>query len=466
MRHGTVITFYSYKGGVGRSFALANIAALLYRWGHAVLCIDWDIEAPGLNYYLNSPVRRASAVKAGLVDLLEGFPRTKELDWMPCVQRVGSRLSTSKRPIKWGGRLDFISAGSINEEYSTRAQHLDWTRLYKKGLGQALERSFEEMRNEYDFILIDGRTGITDFAGVITAQLPDILAFLFTANEQSLQGSLDVARRALAARNNMAIDRPRLLQLPIPARFEMQLEHRISANWQRRFVVDLREFYEPWLAQEVDYQRIVQLTTIPYVPFWSFGERLAVLEEMSDDPQSVSYSLSTIAALLSHKLGQTRLLSESRDDFVSAARRAVQSEQREFTFFLSYARNEVAFAGELVQALRQRGFRVFVADDATVRKSAETAVKEALNRAQHMIVLVGPDTQKNRFIDAEIRSFLRQAASDETPRLLVPCLVNNATMKDLPPLLRSHQAIDATHAYDAADRIQQAVWRVGDPDDF
>jgi len=49
---GTVVTFYSYKGGVGRSFALANIAVLLARWGHRVLTIDWDLEAPGLERYL------------------------------------------------------------------------------------------------------------------------------------------------------------------------------------------------------------------------------------------------------------------------------------------------------------------------------------------------------------------------------------------------------------------------------
>jgi len=43
-----VVTFYSYKGGVGRSMALANVAALLARWGRRVLIIDWDLEAPGI----------------------------------------------------------------------------------------------------------------------------------------------------------------------------------------------------------------------------------------------------------------------------------------------------------------------------------------------------------------------------------------------------------------------------------
>ena len=50
MTSGQVVTGYSYKGGVGRSFALANMAVLLAQWQLRVLCVDWDLEAPGLDY--------------------------------------------------------------------------------------------------------------------------------------------------------------------------------------------------------------------------------------------------------------------------------------------------------------------------------------------------------------------------------------------------------------------------------
>lgn len=46
-----VFTFYSYKGGVGRSMAVANIAELLYEKGVSVLMIDWDLDSPGLENY-------------------------------------------------------------------------------------------------------------------------------------------------------------------------------------------------------------------------------------------------------------------------------------------------------------------------------------------------------------------------------------------------------------------------------
>src|ERR1041384_2214532 len=48
---GRVITFYSYKGGTGRSMALANVAWILASAGRRVLVIDWDLEAPGLHRY-------------------------------------------------------------------------------------------------------------------------------------------------------------------------------------------------------------------------------------------------------------------------------------------------------------------------------------------------------------------------------------------------------------------------------
>ena len=41
-----IYTFYSYKGGAGRSMALANVARWFYLQGLRVVMIDWDLEAP------------------------------------------------------------------------------------------------------------------------------------------------------------------------------------------------------------------------------------------------------------------------------------------------------------------------------------------------------------------------------------------------------------------------------------
>ena len=47
-RRPKIVTFYSFKGGMGRTTALAATALLLAQHGRHVLAIDTDIEAPGL----------------------------------------------------------------------------------------------------------------------------------------------------------------------------------------------------------------------------------------------------------------------------------------------------------------------------------------------------------------------------------------------------------------------------------
>jgi cellulose biosynthesis protein BcsQ len=47
---GKIITFYSYKGGTGRSMALANVAWILASKGMRVLMVDWDGRPAGIGH--------------------------------------------------------------------------------------------------------------------------------------------------------------------------------------------------------------------------------------------------------------------------------------------------------------------------------------------------------------------------------------------------------------------------------
>ncbi|MEN6430926.1 MAG: P-loop NTPase, partial [Coriobacteriales bacterium] len=44
------VAFYSYKGGTGRSLMLAQLAVCLARLGKSVCVLDFDLEAPGIEY--------------------------------------------------------------------------------------------------------------------------------------------------------------------------------------------------------------------------------------------------------------------------------------------------------------------------------------------------------------------------------------------------------------------------------
>jgi MinD-like ATPase involved in chromosome partitioning or flagellar assembly len=69
-----IYTFYSYKGGVGRSMAMANVAEWLYQQGKRVVMIDWDLEAPGLEGYF-FPEEQLDEIKSkpGLMDVIVDY---------------------------------------------------------------------------------------------------------------------------------------------------------------------------------------------------------------------------------------------------------------------------------------------------------------------------------------------------------------------------------------------------------
>src|ERR1051325_9490843 len=67
------ITFYSYKGGVGRTLLLANVAKYLSRFGQKVFAIDFDLEAPGLHYKFGLSNSADSSISRGLVDYIHSY---------------------------------------------------------------------------------------------------------------------------------------------------------------------------------------------------------------------------------------------------------------------------------------------------------------------------------------------------------------------------------------------------------
>src|SRR5690349_1707578 len=68
-----IFTFYSFKGGVGRTMAAANAACVLAaKYKRRVILVDWDLDAPGLHWYFNLSDQELRDRK-GLMDYLEDF---------------------------------------------------------------------------------------------------------------------------------------------------------------------------------------------------------------------------------------------------------------------------------------------------------------------------------------------------------------------------------------------------------
>jgi MinD-like ATPase involved in chromosome partitioning or flagellar assembly len=295
---GIVYTFYSFKGGVGRTMALANVAALLAKWGYSVLAVDWDLEAPGLEQFftkLNPGIHKLRKEKPGIVDLMHAGTNGARLKWQDCLIDVS--INGGK------GRLSILSAGRNDERYSTGLQSLNFAELFDKHeLGSYIETLRNEWISEFDFILIDSRTGVTDIGGICTVHLADVLVLLFTANDSSSDGALQIVERARKAQERLPLDRRRLMAVPVPARDESRTEYERATQWKNRFAEQFGELYRDWLPSGKTPHDAIDLLRIPYVPYWSFGEQLPAVEEGTSDPASLGHAYQILARILANRL--------------------------------------------------------------------------------------------------------------------------------------------------------------------
>src|SRR5215212_558789 len=117
-KEGKIITFYSYKGGVGRTMAMANVAVMLARWKYKVLIIDWDLEAPGLeNFYKNYITPEKARTSFGLIDILG----SEKISWQKCVQEINLDRNS----------LNIISSGRRDDSYYEKVRSFDLKSFYE-----------------------------------------------------------------------------------------------------------------------------------------------------------------------------------------------------------------------------------------------------------------------------------------------------------------------------------------------
>lgn len=297
-QRGIVYTFYSFKGGVGRTMALANVAVLLAKWGYSVLAVDWDLEAPGLEQFftkLNRDIHELRKEKPGIVDLIHAGTNGARLKWQDCL--IDININGGK------GRLSVLSAGRNDDKYSAGLQSLNFPELFDKhGLGSYIETIRNEWIAEFDLVLIDSRTGVTDIGGICTVHLADVLVLLFTANDSSSEGALEIVERARKAHEHLPLDRGRLLAVPVPARDESRTEYELATQWKNKFAEQFGELYRDWLPSGKTPHDAIELLRIPYVPYWSFGEQLPAIDEGTSDPASLGHAYQILARILATRL--------------------------------------------------------------------------------------------------------------------------------------------------------------------
>ena len=293
-----IATFYSYKGGVGRTMAMANIAVLLAQRGLKVLVVDWDLEAPGLEYYFDSRPMIPGKKQTGLLGLL--------LDSIESGENVNWKDYISEIDVKSKHKLNFLDSGvGSNKKVINKLLSFDWAQWYReKNGGVFIESLRQEWLNNFDAILIDSRSGLTDIGGICTIQLPDILVIVFRCTYQSLLGARNVALTAKAEQSNLDFDRAGLTVFPLLSLFEGRTEYQTSKEWLSIFANKLEPFYRDWLDRNRKPIEVIEKTKIPYVAYFSFGETLPVITEGYSDPESLGYAYLNIAKLIENEFSE------------------------------------------------------------------------------------------------------------------------------------------------------------------
>ena len=227
------ITFFSFKGGVGRSSLLANLGAYWAAQGKQVAMMDLDLAAPGLSFLPQRGAHLDPEFSAlGMSDVLsvfeQGFAETpKKLKLLP----PSKLLREIKLPKESSGRLLLIEAGSSDWQrasevsegllhdiapvvMSSAAEPESERQQAWRQLAQAIYTDLSAWRHPQsqqplDLLLIDCRTGfaeLLDFSlSYLTGGQDDHLVLVSALNEQNRTG-LRQSLQALQRQERVPVD--------------------------------------------------------------------------------------------------------------------------------------------------------------------------------------------------------------------------------------------------------------------
>ncbi|MER5884519.1 FxSxx-COOH system tetratricopeptide repeat protein [Streptomyces sp. NPDC001941] len=454
---GTVVTFYSFKGGVGRTMALVNTAWILASNGLRVLMVDWDLEAPGLHRYFHPLlVDPELGSTEGIIDLIRGYalgadvPGAQEYEdraeWFRergdvdrCIVGVGLDLDGE-------GRLDFLPAGLQDEGYSAAVSTFDWDHFYTRLRGaDFLAALRDELRGRYDYVLIDSRTGLSDSAGICTVLLPDVVVDCFTLSAQSILGAVAVAESIRA----QVPPRPVRI-LPAPMRVEYAEQKKLEAGRDLA-----RSCFLPFLdgMTRDERERYWGDVEIPYRPFFAYEE---IPAPVGDRPHQGA-SLLAASERLTGRITEGRV--SQQQPMPETMRRALLSSYERTKppvpadVFLSYAPADRMWAEWIAARLTGVGYQVALGGAAEhAGAGALTEVRRALEGSGRIVALLSRD-----YVRLPHAHKLWEAVAARDPeasqRMLIPIRIHEAP---LPVPFSDLVAVDLVE-WDGAEEAEAAL---------
>jgi MinD-like ATPase involved in chromosome partitioning or flagellar assembly len=191
-----IVTFHSFKGGVGRTTLVASYAILLASRTPStrVAVVDLDLEAPGVGSLFGVSTER------GVLDVLVDHIATGaiDLDGASTLAQVDGTVDRN---------ITVFPAGRVDDVYVQKLARLDFSSTEPgkdNPVGMALAAMLKSMRANFDVILLDARAGLHDLAGMSLHGLAHVDVLVFRGTTQNLAG-LAQTLRTLGSRETTAL---------------------------------------------------------------------------------------------------------------------------------------------------------------------------------------------------------------------------------------------------------------------
>lgn len=243
-----VVTFYSFKGGVGRSTALGLVAGILASRNRRVVMVDFDLEAPGISVLFQTDVENINEEQYGVLDYLHQRYLTPDQN-IPTIDNCICQINLDTR-----GELFLVPAGEYNENYIHRLADLDRHTLqsFYRGEINPVQQLITDIKDRLDpdVILIDARPGFNDTSAIALFDLADTAIICFSPTDQSFEGLRWVVQAVKKQRDYQGKPDIRFLLTPIaPVGDELQrnwtnrVESWIEDNWGLPGETKVEELY-------------------------------------------------------------------------------------------------------------------------------------------------------------------------------------------------------------------------------
>lgn len=414
------ITFYSYKGGVGRTLALANIASYLSRFGQNVCVLDFDLEAPGLHYKL-APLF-PGPVQSGLVDYIYEFieggtiPDSLEKYY----------LEADKLPAGYG-HIGLIPAGNVlSAQYWKRLAAIDWHDLFYREDSEGIPffLDFKEKIKEQvkpDYLLIDSRTGITEMGGLCTSVLTDRVVFFIGNNRENIEGARQILR-GIQASPRLPDQEPVkinfvLTRIPLPAEGK-------GTGREEEIIKDIKKFLNEGAENLGDQLNITDITVLHSDRDLELGEGLRLTEDnLLETPLARDY-LKLISKIIPEEVMQPKI-QELLDTLVTPQRAIEEPEKIKSELkAIAYAYPQSGLINKLTDLFYYRlKDRPVQGDDVAVleqyRKALQDYEKQGDNRgAAESLNQIGMIYQERGDYDAALEQYQKSLEISETEEYL------------------------------------------------